>query len=502
MMSALYTGTTGMKSHSVGMSSIANNIANINTLGFKKAMTMYSDNISQTVSSASANGITEISQMGMGVSVLTNRTMHQQGSFEQGSAPTDMAIQGKGFFGVTKNGATQYTRAGNFRFTKEGTLIDPNEFALLGYQVTNGQTSNELTPVSLDFSQGGQGYMQPKATASVTLIENLGTRTQNTRNSSNPVFSLTSAWDGKQAPPLSESQYAHKTAATIYDASGNPQALNAFYDYVGTFDGKQVFQYVMGMDPSLDASGNAGTSAAGMLAAGTLTFSSTGQLEDVTMFTPPTGGDASNMASWVPASFDEAGNPAFSANFSGSGAQNIALNFGLEMNGTWTKGFANAAAINADPTALYNGPARTPHADSTKSYSGSNATRMSNQDGHAAGFLEDLSVQSDGLVVGRYSNGETMDLYQIPVYRFINEEGLRHEGGNRYTATVESGDAEVGMAGTENYGTLQEAALEQSNVDLANEFAFMITTQRGFQMNSKIITTSDTMLQKALELKR
>ena len=502
MMTSLYTGTTGMKSYSVGMSSISNNIANLNTVAFKNSMMLYADNISQTVSAAGANGITEHSQLGMGVSVNVNRTMHLQGSFMQGSAPTDLAISGKGFFGVEKGGLTQYTRAGNFRFTSEGKLVDPNGFSLLAYDIVNGVVSQTAKPVSMDFSVSGQGYIPPQATTALSLVQNLGQRTCVNSDASNPFFNMASKWDGTQNPPLSSGQCGSVTPVTVYDNKGVAQTLNAYYDYVGSFDGKHIYQYVMGIDPQADGSASAKTAGAGLLAAGTITFSSTGQAEDMTMFIPPSGGDSSNLSAWRPASFDASGNPVIPVAFAGAGAQNIGLNFGMTMNGTWTDSFASAADVNANPAALYSGKGRTPTATNSTSYSGSNGLISSQQNGYAPGHLKDLTIEPDGVMVGRYSNGQTKDLFQIPIYRFINEEGLRHEGGNRYSATTDSGVAEAGVPGTENYGTLHETALEQSNVDLATEFATMIVTQRGFQMNSKVVTTSDQLLQRALELKR
>ncbi|MCC8194205.1 MAG: flagellar hook-basal body complex protein [Deltaproteobacteria bacterium] len=502
MMTSLYTGTTGMKSYSTGMSSISNNIANLNTLAFKNAMTLYSDAVSQTVNAAHANGITEHSQLGMGVNVSVNRTMHLQGSFMQGSSPTDLAIAGKGFFGVQKDGVTQYTRAGNFRFTSDGVLVDPNGYSLLAYKVTNGVVSQTAEPVTMDFGVSGQGYMQPKATSALTLIQNLGQRKSVNSDSSNPFFNMATQWNGTQNPPLSSNQYGSTTPVTVYDGNGKPQTLNTYYDYVGTFDGKHVYQYVMGIDPAADGSAKAGTAAAGLLAAGTITFSSNGQIEDMTMFTPPDGGNTSDLSTWKPASFDASGNPALPVTFSGASAQNIGVNFGMTMDGTWIKGYASAADVNANPQALYTGKGRPLHETSSSSYEGSNGVITSSQDGFAPGYLKDITIGPDGFMIGRYSNGETMDLFQIPIYRFMNEEGLRHEGGNRYSATEDSGRAEEGLPGTENYGSLHEATLEQSNVDLATEFATMIVTQRGFQMNSKVVTTSDQLLQKALELKR
>jgi flagellar hook protein FlgE len=403
---------------------------------------------------------------------------------------------------VQKNGVTQYTRAGNFRFTKEGVLVDPNGYSLLAHRISGGAVSPAAEPVSLDFGPSGQGYMQPKATAAVTLIMNLGQRNSANNDAANPFFSMAAGWDGAQSPPLSENRHGGMTPTVVYDDKGNARTINTYYDYVGQFDGKHVYQYVMGTDPSEDGSVKAGTAGAGILAAGTITFTSNGQIEDMTMFTPPANGDTTNLSAWLPASIDASGNPAVPVAFSGSGAQSIGFNFGMEMNGVWTKGYSSAADVNANPGALYAGKGRPLHPTSSTSYEGSNGVVSTAQDGYAAGYLKDITIGPDGIMTGRYSNGQTMDLFQISIYRFINEEGLRHEGGNRYSATAESGAAEEGVPGTENYGGLHETTLEQSNVDLASEFSTMIMTQRGFQMNSKVVSTSDQMLQKALELKR
>ena len=105
-------------------------------------------------------------------------------------------------------------------------------------------------------------------------------------------------------------------------------------------------------------------------------------------------------------------------------------------------------------------------------------------------------------MVGHFSNSESLDLWQIPICRFTSEDGLRREGSNLFSATPDAGQMEMGVAGTENYGTVQAYNIELSNVDMATEMVNMIITQRGFQSNSKVVTTADQMLQKAMELKR
>jgi flagellar hook protein FlgE len=124
------------------------------------------------------------------------------------------------------------------------------------------------------------------------------------------------------------------------------------------------------------------------------------------------------------------------------------------------------------------------------------------QDGYTYGDLRYVSVATDGVLSAAYSNGVTLQLYQIVLYEFPSKQNLRREGGNLFTQTRESGDPSSGAAGTGTFGTTQGNTLEQSNVDLAREFVNMITTQRGFQANSKSISTVDTMLETVISMKR
>lgn len=511
MMTSLYTGITGMKAYGEGMSSVANNLANMNTVGFKSAMMLYQDLTSQDLFSTSSyydNTPPAVSQVGMGVSVLTNRTMFfQQGSFESGSEPTDMGISGMGFFGVTNGSKTEYTRAGNFRFTKEGALVDPQGFTLLGNKITNGVTAGTAAPIQLNLSPTGQSYMPPRATSGITLVDNLGSVTSLTTNAANPFFSLAAAWNGTATPPLSTSQFSQVTTVPVHDSEGTQQNLNTYYDFVGTFDGKKVYEFVVGTDPAVDGSAAKGTAGAGLLAAGTLTFAFTGELLDMTMFQAPAGGNTSDLSAWLPASFGADGSPALSVTFAGTQgaalpAQAITMNMGLNLNGTWSNNFASAAAVGANPSGLYTGAGRERASSSSTAYTGSSANIFQKQDGYAQGYLTEITINGDGIMAGKYSNNQSMDLYRIPLYRFTSQDGLHLEGGNHYSATTESGPAEAGFAQTENFGSIAEKSLEQSTVDMAREFSTMILTQRGFQMNSKVVTTSDQMLQKALELKR
>ncbi|WP_417292145.1 flagellar hook-basal body complex protein [Desulfovibrio porci] len=128
--------------------------------------------------------------------------------------------------------------------------------------------------------------------------------------------------------------------------------------------------------------------------------------------------------------------------------------------------------------------------------------RDRSQDGYAAGTLSSVNIDEAGVVHGVYSNGKTLPLYQIALYDFQNLQGLYREGGNLFSATQDSGEPRLGVAGDNGFGTTNAYNIEQSNVDMTREFVQMITTQRGFQANSKGITTVDTMLETVIGMKR
>ena len=497
-MSSLYIGATGLQTHGEGMNVVANNLANVSTVGFKQTMMMYQDLMSQT-SMARSNGITNMSQAGMGARVGEMRKIFTQGPFESGSAPTDIGIQGIGFYGVTHNGQTQYTRAGNFRFTAQGDLVDPGGWNLLGHAIKNGAESTTISPISIDFSASAQGRMEPRATSSFTAISHLGGLENKTDDPNNPFFGMAAAWDGTATPPLATSSYSYREPIQLFDKNGNAQTAYVYYDLAGQVNGQTAVEYVIAMDPANDGSGLAGGKSAGLLMAGTMSFTSAGQIHNLTAFSPPSG-DPANLAGWTAAPFAN-GVPQFNATFAGSGSQTVSFGSGLALAGA--QPFATAADANGNPDAVFAPSAgATRSASATTTYGKSPVSVSQQNDGYPEGFLRDLQVKEDGTIVGLYSNNQSDDLYRISLYRFTSQDGLQREGGNRFSATSAAGAVEEGKPGTENFGTLQEYFLEQSNVDFAREFTTMIITQRGFQMNSKVITTSDQMLQKALEIKR
>lgn len=500
MMSSLYIGATGIKTHGEGMAVVTNNLSNVNTVGYKQVSMQYVDLVSQFVT-AGSNVLTNISQRGAGARPGDVRTLFIQGGHESGSAATDMSIDGGGFFGVTRNGQTQYTRAGNFRFSKDGRLLDPTEWNLLGHAIKDGKEEEAITPVVLD---SGTGQMAPKGSSYILSCSNLGGVTDVSNDPANPFFSLASKWNGTASPPLGAKSYSYSEPFSFYDPAGNVRTGTIYYDLAGKTGGSTAVEYVMGLDdPTLDGSGRAGTQSAGLLMAGTVTFRSDGAMSNLTAFTPPASGSPDNLSDWKPASLSTDGYPVFTAQVTGSTPQAINLNMGLALSGSASAGLASAADAASDQDKIYAPAAGSTLNATASTYRGENNVNIvSKRDGYPEGSLRDVSVDTGGVITGTYSNGQTQELYRISLYRFGSQDGLNNEGHNHYSAPPAAGAIEEGKPGTENFGTVAQYSLEGSNVDYAREFTQMIITQRGFQVNSKVVTTSDEMLKRALELKR
>jgi flagellar hook protein FlgE len=357
-----------------------------------------------------------------------------------------------------------------------------------------------------------------------------------------PFFAMFKRWDGQADQPIGQTQYAYQTTLKVYDENGSSHNLSVFFDpvTVSNAGGRKVWEFIVSVPPSEDGrffttSGGArielrNTSAAGLLATGTLTFNAAGELENMSLFqlqsgAMPNPGNLMDLSNWrTPQTFSQNGYPMVVANFlsrdrasftdsadATSSNVLIELNFGLRSLETqWRSGsVSNAAALSGLPAngatvqnflPGFNDSERA--ALATTSFSAGSTTIFQSQDGFSAGFLQNISVNRDGVLTGRYSNGQVLELYVITLANFNNNWGLTREGGNLFAETRESGPAVTNRPNTAGLGSIASNSLEQSNVDMAREFVKMITTQRGFQANSKVITTTDTMLGELIQLKR
>lgn len=610
----MWTGVSGLLGHGERMNVIGNNIANVNTVGFKSQRMDFADFVYQD--SFSLAGMTQI---GRGVRIGAVMGEFGQGSFETTTETTDLAIGGNGFFRVEPIGSetAYYTRAGNFRFNDDGYLVDPNGYCVQGWKVDNTtgptrasggmSTSIEDTTSSLVGSGSPTDVrldtwtVDPLQTTKVSMMVNLSKDkgADKAQDVNNPFSAMLEKWNGKQpqtpnVPYIAEDNYSYQTSIDVYDEAGGTHTLTVYFDKISNEDyegpiNQTMWEYIVTMDPAEDMRqvSNAAdnykvinlkdTSAAGLLMAGTLTFDSAGRLENQSAYTlygnkaptdkdgKPTNGfielkDEKNnpyyvptvnvetapgpdqgkvdIASWMyPTAVSGSGFPMLVANFTGlPGAQTagtapdadkylMEIDFGLKVSdyeNPWgnnedvSLAAANRIAKDGNPFDV-DKKDTNPHvltqlatikpptyrqSNAFTSYKGSHSTQTMSQNGYGFGNLSNYTVDSSGVLYGIYSNGVNLPLYQLTLYDFTCKQGLRREGNNLFSQTRDSGDPSSGVAGTGLFGTVNANTLEGSNVDLSTEFVRMITTQRGFQSNSKVVTTTDTMLETVINMKR
>jgi flagellar hook protein FlgE len=412
MIASLYAGISGLSANSTAMTVIGDNIANVGTTAFKSNRSHFANILSTSLGGDSATG-----NVGRGVEFWGTNAQWTQGSLENSSSPTDLAVNGKGFFMVQDvGGANFYTRAGSFTFDKEGYLVNPDGMKLQGYQIDASGNVGAITDVYIP----GERISAPSATTEFNFDLNLS------------------------AEAAVNDTYT--TAQTVYDSLGNAVPV-------------------------------------------TLTFTKTSNT-------------AWSVAGSVPASVGSGvtigGAATMPITFNASGVM-TAPAADATVAVTLTNGATSPLSLTWD---LYN--ASTPpvsHGDVT-GFATDSGTTFQYQNGYPAGMLRSISVDEQGVVTATYSNGEMTPVFQVALADFPSYEGLSKMGSNLYAQSMSSGQALPGTAGTGRLGNIAPGSLEMSNVDLAEEFVKMITTQRAFQANSRVITTSDEILQELINIKR
>lgn len=508
---SMYTGISGLQAQSEAISVVSNNLANTSTTAYKSSSISFEDVFYSTVSTGG-----DTDQIGNGVAVSSIYTDFSQGSYESTNSATDVALTGDGFFVVVdpKTDTTYYTRDGGFTFDTDGYLVDSSGNRVQGWAMVDGSLSGGLVDIQLEDSQS-----PPQATSEVTMILNLNSEATDNATTSDIYTSLFDSYDGTQTPPLDDSLYSYSTTITVYDENGASHDLTVYFDKVTTDeDGTEVWEYIVTCDASDDQRSFDGTdvgttSGAGLLMTGTLTFSTSGKLQSMSSFTLSdtalSSGGSMDKANWTLASFDTSGLPVLEVNFTGSDEnQAIGINFGMSNKDITGTGWSSSTIDSLDDLTSTTAVGDLPEFNSgrlstsyTTSYTSSSATYTLTQDGYASGVLNDISIDDGGVLWASYSNGQSVALYTFALADFANEQGLTALGGNLYAATAQSGQAIIGTAGTAGFGSVASSCLEQSNVDTATQLTNLIILQAAYQANSKVITTANTMLQTALNMK-
>ncbi len=575
MLKSLYSGVSGLQSHQIAMDVESNNIANVNTIGYKYSRANFSDLLAQTNQIATAPqgalGGKNAMQVGLGTSVNSVTRIHLQGSIQNTDKNTDVAIEGDGFFVVSSDGGNtyKYTRSGDFKFDALGNFVDNNGFIVQGW-MRDEETGRVDSTAPIGDIQISAGLTTPaNASTQIDLKANLNSG--NTVVQYAPTFALDNTGTSTDVDAYSEDM------AFLFNASGNAFNLVAgqgfemttddgatwqtfSYDPIGgnggaadgtfqTVDGlREELQSFLGVDVTVTAEGkfqvdNSGATAInigvqdiaanpnerfyanfttfiGSIQPGTTktsqavnaathsssidVFDSLGSRHTVKLDFRKESGASGTTWTWsaeVPKpgdlntnlspdenkiwggtiQFDENGalsgfNPPnldFTANNGSASNQNVNLNFG---------------SIGG-----FNG---------ITSFDSKSSTSNISQDGYPGGDLLGIRIDQSGTLIGSFTNGRSFGLAQIGMAKFSNNEGLVGDGGNVYMQTANSGDPIIGTAATAGRGSMRSSALEASNVDLSKSLTNLIIIQRGYQANGKTITTSDTLLETLIGLKR
>lgn len=407
--SAMQTGVSGLLTNGEAISVIGNNLANVNTTGFKEGRTLFSDMLSTSINKG---------QVGHGSQIQSVENIFSQGSLENTSSATDLAIQGDGFFALQGPNSPEryYSRAGAFNFDNSNILTNPDGYKVLGYGIANGASNGILGTINL----ASFVNMAPKATTQITLSANLDSSQSIPAAVWNPLLA--------NFNPVAASNFS--TSTTAYDAKGNATPLTLYFAKTAP-DAWSVYAY------------------------------------DGTTYTANGAG--------VPITFDA-------------------------VNGTLAT--INALAI---PPATFPVPivgnALTVDIAGTTQFNASSAISSLNQDGYAAGDLTKVSIDDKGFVNILYSNNQTQKAAQVALAKFAATTGLDKEGGSLFRETALSGTAVIDPANLST-NKITSFALEQSNVDMADQLVKMITTQRAYSANSKTITTADQLMQDTLNIIR
>lgn len=463
LSSALFSGISGLNTLGNSMTVIGDNIANVNTVGFKGSRVTFQDVLSQTVATTAGTA-----QVGRGTILADISSSFAQGSFESTNSTTDLAIGGQGFFVVRDPASVNndyYTRAGEFRFDKDGNFVNPAGYIVRGWglDADTGEDYGSITDITLQSFTSS-----PRETDHVTVIANLDS------DATSLTAALETAWDGSAASPIGGAAYEYQTSLKVYDSLGSTHDITVYYD----LQAGSTWEYIVTCNPAEDVRAGATPAGQGLLARGTIDFNdSSGSIQDITM-------ERFDGAAW--SGVAEAPNANGYLEFAPEFITGYPMGVEFDLGSRW-----NSGSMLWVPGSL-----------STSQYATASTTIFQSSNGYGAGDLQSVNVGTDGVITGQYSNGQVIPLYRVALAKFQNVQGLYKEGGNLFRETRVSGDPITGRPGSNGLGSLSPNSLEQSNVDIATEFVKMITTQRGFQANSKVITVTDQMLAELINLKR
>ncbi|HVY91798.1 MAG TPA: flagellar hook protein FlgE [Bryobacteraceae bacterium] len=410
---AFSTALSGLSADSTAINVVGNDLANLNTTGYKATELNFSDLMSQTLGGAG-------SQVGMGIGQVSSFAKYTQGSLQNTSGPTDAAIQGNGFFVVKDSNNQQlYTRDGAFQVNSSGQLTTASGELVQGWNSLNS-TVNTNAPISTISVPLG-ATIPATATTTMKLGVNLDSR------------GAVGTTSGSFSAPMQ-----------VVDSQGNTHTLTISF----TKTAANAWDYSVSIPASDLTTGGTTT-----LTSGSLTFDANGQLTSPASTTDPQTFTVAGLA---------------------DGAADMPINWNL-YDATSGNSLLTQVAASAGVASTW-------------------------QDGLGAGQISNVSLQNGGLLVANYSNGKQLTVGQLAVASISNPDSLSAVGDNNLAATSDTAAPSIGTANSGSRGQIVAGSLESSTVDIAQEFTNLLTFERGYQANSRVITASDQILQETVNL--
>ncbi len=494
MMRSMFSAVAGLKAHQTKMDVIGNNIANVNTVGFKGSRVTFKEVFSQTIKGASASqggrGGTNPQQIGLGVTVGSIDTLHTRGSVESTDVPTDLMINGDGFFMVSDDPSflnRSYTRAGNFKIDATGNL-NLDGYRVLGYRVDESTIGENPT-----YNTNLEGLViskNMKFPAQVTGVK--GDSTQPSDGRDVTIEGNLNADLGLDADIVEKDTDGDGDAEYLISKDQlqtNPQYVTVYDELGGEHELKLTFKRRIDNTDLTTPSGYEDYYVYN--SSSPVSMANKIQSNSWDLEIEPVGNELANSTTGAVTIPD--------ITFTDGKVVRDKINIQLSRTTTITDSFANGAGTFNFNLALRNDD-NEPLL--TQFSSDDSTVHIETMKGYKQGTLNDYAIGDDGVVTAYFTNGKRSSIGRIGLANFKNPAGLQKTQENLFVDTANSGSPIIGKPGSSGFSTLIPGSLEMSNVDLAKEFTTMITTQRGFQANSRVITSTDEMLQELVNLKR
>lgn len=544
MLRSLYAGVSGIRNHQMRMDVIGNNIANINTIGYKGGRIIFSESLNQTLSNASpglGEGYINPMQVGLGMKTTAIENQFAQGSLENTGVITDMALEGEGFFVLNGSTGRLFTRAGQFYFNSDGKLVTHRGLGVQGWMVNSENTQAGFGPGNLsDIVIEPNMISEANGTSNVYLSGNLNSGLETTTEVWEMGSSLTASSADATAATLLNNLDQVSTpliAGDTIEISGSDSdgtAVTATYTFA---DGDTV-------QDLLDSISAAFSGSTATISEGKIVLTDTTAGDSSTTISLSNGAANTGSISWpnfvnpTPGVTAKSRTSAVVYDTLGA-AHNMVIEFSKSTtDGLWTwqittsgdetvsagdTGTARfdasgnltsfmldngASALTIDPGNGAETMQITLHAEDGDGFVGLSqmdslsTLNVREQDGRATGELIGLTIGRDGMISGTFSNGQIENLAKMAVAQFPTNTGLNDLGDGLYQTSIASGDENILSLQDGAATTIISGALEMSNVDLSQEFTDMIVTQKGFEASSRVISTANQLLDELMRLKR